>query len=274
MDRDPYYAHFHSPYMQPAALLPRLQQRYEEADLGHRFDAWRNIRTWAFDLERDLDDFHEAVRQRLPTLRCAECVGEAMWTSEGRAIDLIQRELAGIDLAVVWPVQWAIAKNIGIYIGGGIVLGASVGAIIGTFFDGAGGVPGAVGGASAGTEIGTWLLGVVGIKCLAEHIGKTVPEMADQYARGFAFAWHAGELDLHRSLEISRQMHSAAEGFARGHLLLVTAILSAIALYLSRDVAGKARLYADLRQSKLGPKFAEWLAGNEDRLVRHPALQP
>jgi hypothetical protein len=139
---------------------------------------------------------------------------------------------------------------------------------------GAGAIPGVIGGATVGGEIGGWLLGLIGIKCLIEHIGKTVPEMAEQYSRAFAFAWHAGELDPRWTMKVGQQMQSATLGFARGHLLLAVAILSAIVLYLSRGALSKVKLYAELGQSKLGPQFAKWVEENEAKLIKHPALQP
>jgi hypothetical protein len=194
--------------------------------------------------------------------------------SEARAMMMARQELAGLDLSVVWPVLWLIAKDVGIYIGGGIVLGSTVGGVIGAFFRGAGAIPGVIGGAAVGGEIGSWLLGLIGIKCLIEHIGKTVPEMAEQYSRAFAFAWNAGELDLRWTMKVGQQMQSATLGFARGHLLLAVAILSAIVLYLARGALSKVKLYAELGQSKLGPQFAKWVEENEGKLVKHPALQP
>jgi hypothetical protein len=256
------------------SLLRTLQDRYEEVELRTKFRVWQSIRAWSLDAMRDLRDFHDAMRDRLPVLRCAECVSEAMMKSEGRALTIARQELAGLDLTMIWPMLWMIAKDVGIYIGGGIVLGGTVGGVIGAFFGGAGAIPGAIGGGAVGAEIGSWLLGLIGIKCLVEHIGKAVPEMAEQYSRGFAFAWHAGELDFRWTLKVGRRMQSATESFARGHLLLVVAILSAIVLYLSRGALGKAKLYAELGQSKLGPKFAKWVEENEGKLVKHPALQP
>jgi hypothetical protein len=84
-------------------------------------------------------------------LRCAECVGEAMMKSEARTLTMARQELSGLDLSMVWPLLWLIAKDVGIYIGGGVVLGGIVGGVIGAFFGGAGAIPGAIGGGAVVT---------------------------------------------------------------------------------------------------------------------------
>jgi Family of unknown function (DUF6861) len=265
----------------PAALavslserLQDMERRYDEAQAQLKFQVWQRVSAFAQDAAHELHDFHDAMRRRATTLRCAECVLAALNVSQARAASLATRELAGLDLSMIWPMLWAIVKDVAIYVGGGAVLGSAIGGIVGAFFGGAGAIPGAIGGAGVGAEIGAWLLGVIGIKCLIEYVGKAVPEMADCYAKGFARAWRAGELAPERSQEVARRMESATETFARGHLLLVIAILAAIVLYLSRGALGKAKLYAELGQSKLGPKFAKWVGENEAKLLRHPALQP
>jgi hypothetical protein len=55
---------------------------------------------------------------------------------------------------------------------------------------------------------------------------------------------------------------------------MITAILTALMAYLSRGKDNKAVALQEIRQSpRLGPKVAQWVEENEQKLARHPALQ-
>lgn len=118
------------------------------------------------------------------------------------------------------------------------------------------------------------LLAVLDLKCLAETIGKAVPEMARAYARGFALAWLAGELDIRETTHILYYKEQATDAFAMGHLSFVIAVLSAVAFYLSKGNFDREILLQQVSNSKLGPEVANWIAANEGKIVKHPALQP
>ena len=69
-------------------------------------------------------------------------------------------------------------------------------------------------------------------------------------------------------------LREATESFAQGQMLLVKAILTALVLYLSRGQVQSSLLVRNLSNSRLGPKFAEWVGENRDRLMAHPNLKP
>jgi hypothetical protein len=73
-------------------------------------------------------------------------------------------------------------------------------------------------------------------------------------------------------------MDRASHELAQGHVLLMMAMLSALAAYLTRgrgDPAARARILQEIRESRrLGPKVADWVAANEEALARHPGLKP
>jgi hypothetical protein len=55
---------------------------------------------------------------------------------------------------------------------------------------------------------------------------------------------------------------------------MVGAILAALTAYITRGKGNKAVLLQEIRESpRLGPKIAQWIAENEQRLASHPALQ-
>lgn len=67
--------------------------------------------------------------------------------------------------------------------------------------------------------------------------------------------------------------HTAFE-FANGHVVMVTALLTALMAYVSRGKGNKAVVLQEIRDSRrLGPRIAQWIEANEQRLASHPALQ-
>lgn len=238
----------------------------------------------AHDIERRLHRFAQqaagpisAVRKaamKSDTVPSAMAVEQAIEGSERRAVALLKTELAGLDFSAIWGVLWDVAKEVALYVGGGAVIGAAAGGIGGAFAADAGAIPGAIGGAALGAEIGGEILVWMGLGGLVIHIGKLIPEMCKHFAQDFSLAWRAGALPQNAHGHYIALLRQAIESFAHGKLMLVKAILSAIVLYLSRGQATKSLLFRQIGKSKLGSKFAQWVAANEGKLLKHPALQP
>ncbi|MEC4721335.1 hypothetical protein RY831_19395, partial [Noviherbaspirillum sp. CPCC 100848] len=129
-------------------------------------------------------------------------------------------------------------------------------------------------GASVGVQVAGHLMALMGLPGLAEDIGEAVVEVGKAYGGGFAHAWQAGRLRPGEAAPQARHMQQAVESFARGHAMLVRALLRAMVQAILRGGGGKARLLGELGNSRLGPGFGTWLQANETRLVRHSALQP
>ena len=95
------------------------------------------------------------------------------------------------------------------------------------------------------------------------------------YETGLRIAW--GPVRRWESAD-SVGMDWAARELALGHVVLMTAMLSALAAYLMRgkgDPAARARILQEIRESpRLGHKVADWVVANEEALARHPALKP
>ncbi|MBB3224428.1 DUF6861 domain-containing protein [Pseudoduganella umbonata] len=205
-------------------------------------------------------------------------VRDALDQSAPIAKRLVMQQLSGIGLSAVWDILIAACKEIALYYGGSVVAGAVVGGAIGSLAFGVGAVPGAVIGTAAGAQVGMWVLAFLGLKELAEGLGKMFPAALEHYERGFREAWGAvaeNRRDMWNSATLpSGNSHAGAWHMAQGHVILVTAILTALVAYLTRGRGNKALLMQEIRESrKLGPKFADWLAENEDRLIAQPQLQ-
>ena len=73
--------------------------------------------------------------------------------------------------------------------------------------------------------------------------------------------------------EQSFQVSVASSRIADGHVAITLLLLSAITAYLLRGKNIQA-LATEARGGRLGEKFATWMVQNEDKLRKHPKLQP
>lgn len=253
--------------------LTDMQRAYEGATAHAARDIDRRLQRFAQQASGPLDDVRRAA-MKFDSVRSAFAVQQAIEGSERRAVALLKSELAGLDFSDIWAVLWEVAKEVALYVGGGAVIGGAVGGIGGAFAAGAGAIPGAIGGAALGAQIGGEILVWMGLGSLVVYIGKSIPEMCKHFSEGFALAWRAGSLPQNAHGQYASLRKQATESFAQGKLMLVKAILCAIVLYLTRGQASKSLLFKQIGNSKLGPKFAQWVAANEGKLLKHPALQP
>ncbi len=125
-------------------------------------------------------------------------------------------------------------------------------------------------GASSGAAIGGWILGLLGLSALVEDLIATLPRALQYYQQGIQEAW--------RSPSENRSCSSPAEGnhgslsqatflLANGHVQRVITLLSALMLWISRGRSGRANALQSINQSaRLGPRFAQWIETNEEKL--------
>ncbi|MDQ1833109.1 DUF6861 domain-containing protein [Massilia scottii] len=253
--------------------LKDVGRAYDSAGEQVRHDIDQRLQRWSHRVADSVDSLERAA-MRVGAVRSTVAVGLAIDGAERRFHELLKTQLEGLDFSQIWGVLWTVVKEVVLYVGGGAVLGGTVGGVAGAFAGGAGAVPGAIGGAALGAQIGGEILVWMGLGSLVLYIGETIPTMCGKMAEGFATAWHAGQLPDSAKGQYAAQLRQASESFAQGKLLLVKAILAAIVLYLSRGQASKSLLMKELGSSKLGPAFADWVAANQAKLMKHPALQP
>jgi hypothetical protein len=174
-------------------------------------------------------------------------------------------------------------------------LGGVIGGVIGFFFGGVGAAPGAVVGAKIGLDVGLAVLTWLGVGFLAVSIGEGIGELSAMLTQGIQRAWAAG--DKHGMTRDS-EIEAAARELAKAMGLLVRLILEGIVVYLMRGapmattrtaaasigqvravgadaVAAEtvAELVAQLRSSRLGKGFADWVELNWRKLLANPKLR-
>ncbi|WGG52209.1 DUF6861 domain-containing protein [Rugamonas sp. DEMB1] len=208
-------------------------------------------------------------------------VREAVAESQSFALRELQAKLGGIGLADVWPILREICHDVALYVGGGAIVGGAIGGGLGVFAFGAGALPGAAAGAALGTQAGNLLLGFFGLKSVVAFMLDSLPRATRAYRQGFFEAW-GGMPDLgaysldapHYGVDrLADSTYLAARAFARGHEILILALLAGVVAYLTRGKGQFSALLAEVRQSaRLGPKMASWLEQNEGKLLNHPLL--
>jgi hypothetical protein len=204
-------------------------------------------------------------------------VRAALFFSGGEAGRILGERLAGIDLSAVLSILLNACKDVAVYWGGSVLAGGALGGAIGAFAGGVGALPGAAIGAGLGSQAGAWVLGILGLKALLEDLGTALPEALHHYERGIRLAW--GPVRHWESADtVFTDQDRASREIAKGHVVLVMAVLTALSAYLTRgrgDPAARARMLQEIRSSRrLGPKVADWVAANEEALARHPGLKP
>jgi len=212
-------------------------------------------------------------------------VERALNASPALALSLLGQQLNNIDLREIWPILRGILEDVALYLGGPAALGGAIGGGIGFFAGGVGAVPGALAGSAAGAAAGSLLLSLLGLKSLLQTMLASVPKAAECYLRGFTMAWGPVAQDGHRQGDGSRILHRsdfdccaspdfAAEEFARGHVVIVLALLAAIVAYLTSGRGDLPALLAEIRASpRLGTRMAAWVEQNAEKLKNQPVLQ-
>jgi len=256
-------------------LLDDFQRQAAGHDVSLRLAIEERLAGWSFTSSlASFDSLRRAAHAPFPALRSPQCVLHALNDSNARARALLRQELDGIDLSAVWSGLWEVLAESALFLGGGIVIGGAGGAALGFFAGGAGAVPGAMAGAAVGAQVAGHIMTLMGLPGLVEAISEAAVEVARAYGGGFAHGWQAGRQKPEDAALYARHMQQATEHFARGHVMLVRALVRALVQAILRGGAGKARLLGELGKSRLGPGFGSWLQANEARLVRHAALQP
>lgn len=211
----------------------------------------------------------------------AERVRQAITESETIALRALQSRLAGIALDDIWPVLRHVCHDIALYIGGSALAGGAIGGGLGLLVFGGDALPGATAGALLGAQAGDLLLGFLGLKDVVGYMLDSVPRAIREYIDGFREAWgpipdlRPGSFDgPHYGADYNPgTTYIAAHAFARGHEILVVALLAGIVAYLGRGNGKLTALLTEVRQNaRLGPKMADWLAQNEGKLASHPLL--
>ncbi len=234
--------------------------------------------SWS-ELERWTSQRITSVRSeaRLISAR-ADCLQLAIRRSEELAEGQIVRDFHDLNPAEVINDILAMLRQCLIVMvtstGGGALIGGIAGGIGGV---GVGAIPGGAVGAAAGAQVGEWILIVMGLKALTEYIVQNMPAIGRNYADGLRQAWLAASpppLPQQAVPVDTFALQNAAATLARGHVAMFVLLLMGIVAYLARGRGNIGELADNVRNSKLGTRFAEWMVRNEGKLKAEPRLRP
>jgi len=185
-------------------------------------------------------------------------------------------------------------------LGASTVLGTVVGGAVGAFAGGIGAAPGAALGGQLGFDIGMAALAWMGLAFIVASLGQGLPKLNQQAELGIKRAVHAMNLPPPAR---PAEMLEASRHFAQAQALLFKLILMGLVAWLLKKgavssaqqvgnsaraisgaskagtsveaaEAGVAELVAQLRKSRLGNGFADWVEGNWRQLIENPKLRP
>lgn len=150
------------------------------------------------------------------------------------------------------------------------VIGGAIGGVIGFFFGGVGAAPGAVIGADLGVSAGVTILTWLGLGFLVVGIAQGFGELIGALSHATTRAWSAPDSPRTRA-----EVEAAGDEYAYAIALLFKLILMAIVARLTMGPAKAStqETLALLRKSKLGEGFAEWVAKNQEALLKNPRLR-
>ncbi|HWU75743.1 MAG TPA: hypothetical protein VN043_04515 [Rhodanobacter sp.] len=234
--------------------------------------SWHKLRDWA---SREASALRAEARLILAR---ADCLQLAIERSEGIAAGQIVRDFHELDLREVIDDILAVLRQCLVVMitttGGGALIGGIAGGIGGA---GVGAIPGAAIGATAGAQVGEWILIVMGLKALTEYIVHDMPQIARNYRDGLRQAWLAASpppLPQQQVQVDAFALQNAAATLARGHVQMFVLLLVGIVAYLAKGRGTIGELADNVRSSKLGTRFADWMRRNEGKLKAEPRLQP
>ncbi|TDV58075.1 putative RNase toxin 46 of polymorphic toxin system [Pseudomonas graminis] len=214
-------------------------------------------------------------------------VRQALTLSYPIVLDDLTRKLASINITEILPVLLKLVREVVMIMGGSVAVGAGIGGAVGSLAFGAGALPGAAVGGSIGLEVGNIILMALGLASIADYFRQGVGPCASSLSEGFMTAWRAEDGLKPPGLDptggsaamIQERIERAARQFASGQeqyvLLLLTAIVAFLmGRYSLNAMESVATRSFRLRAEITNKEFAEWLARNEQQLLKLQELQP
>ncbi|MBI6671448.1 hypothetical protein YA0637_07800 [Pseudomonas syringae] len=218
---------------------------------------------------------NEPAPSRSLIIRRFDCVRRAFDLAEWEAGRILVQRFSDLDIAsIIKDLINVVAQTAMIAVGSAFT-GGLIGAGVGSAFFGVGAYPGGALGTALGLQTSTFILGVLGLKSIAEYVVDGFPRIVGYYLSGIKTAWQGPrEQGLNPFMsDDPYAQNSATQDIAKGHVEVVLLLLGAMVEYLTRG-RGDARLLAqEMRASPRGERLGQWMLKHEDALKKRPDLQ-
>ncbi|MEQ4254840.1 DUF6861 domain-containing protein [Pseudomonas syringae] len=222
---------------------------------------------------------NEPAPSRSLNIRRFDCVRRAFVLAEWEAGRILVQRFSDLDIASIIKDLINVVAQTAMIVVGSAFTGGLIGAGVGSAFFGVGAYPGGALGTALGLQTSTFILGVLGLKSIAEYVVDGFPHIVGYYLSGIKTAWQGPrEQGLNPFMsDDPYAQNSATQDIAKGHvevvLLLLLLLLGAMVEYLTRG-RGDARLLAqEMRASPRGERLGQWMLKHEDALKKRPDLQ-
>ncbi|MBS7418989.1 DUF6861 domain-containing protein [Pseudomonas syringae] len=218
---------------------------------------------------------NEPAPSRSLIIRRFDCVRRVFVLAEWEAGRILVQRFSDLDIASIIKDLINVVAQTAMIVVGSAFTGGLIGAGVGSAFFGVGAYPGGALGTALGLQTSTFILGVLGLKSIAEYVVDGFPHIVGYYLSGIKTAWQGPrEQGLNPFMsDDPYAQNSATQDIAKGHVEVVLLLLGAMVEYLTRG-RGDARLLAqEMRASPRGERLGQWMLKHEDALKKRPDLQ-
>ncbi|WP_240325775.1 DUF6861 domain-containing protein [Pseudomonas syringae] len=218
---------------------------------------------------------NEPAPSRSLIIRRFDCVRRAFVLAEWEAGRVLVRRFSDLDISIIIKDLIDVVAQMAMIVVGSAFTGGLIGAGVGSAFFGIGAYPGGALGTALGLQASTFILGVLGLKSIAEYVVDGFPRIIGYYLSGIKTAWRGPRERGHNPFmsDDPYAQNSATQDIAKGHVEVVMLLLGAVVEYLTRGRGNAGLLAQEMRASPKGERLAQWMLEHEDALKKRPDLQ-
>jgi hypothetical protein len=196
-------------------------------------------------------------------------VQNALFLAEGKVYSYVFQEIGTAGYEALKGIIPALIASLA-FVTLTTAVGAGAGAAVGSLGFGVGAVPFGIAGGTLGFKTGLWILNLVGLAFLIEHMGSSLQDAVLRIEFGLVRAWgprSASDGFFCRDGDVEK----AADEIALGIAVIIRCILEGVVLFLTAKGTSKLpELVANLKRSRLGEGFAIWVELNYLQLLKNP----
>lgn len=123
-------------------------------------------------------------------LRRIEAVRTAFYHAEWQAANMLRQRFADLDINSIIDELLRVVQQMAMIVAGSTITGGLLGAGVGAFAGGAGTIPfagaGAGAGAAMGLKVSGWILGALGLACIAEFFIEGLPREREKRSKNLS----------------------------------------------------------------------------------------